>query len=78
MLELWRYQYKYEGRWYEGYIVSKGGLTRNEVKDIFRNRLTDECGDLRMHRTGHVNRLILSGRTKRIPRAYVSDERTED
>jgi hypothetical protein len=78
MLELWRYQYRYQGRWYEGYIVSQDGLTREKVKALMADRLTSDCADLRMFRTHHIARVIMSGLSKRVPKSYVLDEPKEE
>ena len=72
MMELWRYTYKYEGRWYEAYAYLLLGTTPVVAHQKIMGTMAPEVSELRARRGGHVTSVAGCGPAKRVPKSYVS------
>lgn len=71
MMELWRYTYNYEGRWYEAYCYLMMGLTMEAAYARIQLGLAPETRELQVRRRGgHVSSMAGCGPAKRIPKSY--------
>jgi hypothetical protein len=70
MMELWRYMYKYEGRWYEAYAYLLLGTTPEVAHQKIVGVMAPEVSELQARRGGHVTSVAGCGPSKRVPKSY--------
>lgn len=70
MMELWRYTYNYEGRWYEAYCYLMLGETAEAAHARISLSMAPEVRELQVRRAGHVSSMAGCGPSKRIPKSY--------
>lgn len=75
MLELWRYTYSYQGRWYEAYCYLILGETVESAHRRIALSLVPQVTGLQVRRVGHVSSIAGCGPSKRIPKSYAIQSR---
>lgn len=75
LIEVWNYQYRWNGKWYTGHFAAVFGRQLLEVKQQFASRCDSTVGDtLTIWRQGYSDTLVNLGTPTRIK---VRDRRKE-
>lgn len=70
MMELWRYTYSYQGRWYEAYCYLMDGLANEAAEKFIRAGMDPSITDLSVRSGGHVTRMAVCGSPRRIQKSW--------